>query len=258
VKARKAAKAARQTVLRRGILEGLSLPGKLADCSSKKEEESELYIVEGESAGGSAKMGRDRRFQAILPLRGKILNIERARLDKILANEEIKALIIALGTAIAQDFDIEKIRYHRVIIMTDADVDGAHIRTLLLTLFYRYFHPIIERGYLYVAQPPLYKIQYGKTIKYAYSDEQKETILKKSQTEEGKNPNIQRYKGLGEMNPDQLWETTMNPAGRLLLQVNVEDAKEADKIFDTLMGKEVLPRKKFIQAYARTVKNLDI
>ncbi len=258
VKARKAAKAARQTVLRKGILEGLSLPGKLADCSSKKEEESELFIVEGESAGGSAKMGRDRRFQAILPLRGKILNIERARLDKILANEEIKALIIAMGTAIAQDFDVEKIRYHRVIIMTDADVDGAHIRTLLLTLFYRYFHPIIEKGYLYIAQPPLYKIQQGKTVKYAYSDEQKESILKKLQKEEGKNPNIQRYKGLGEMNPDQLWETTMNPVGRLLLQVNVEDGKEADKIFDTLMGKEVLPRKKFIQAYARTVKNLDI
>jgi len=257
VKARKAAKAARQTVLRRGVLEGLSLPGKLADCSTRKEEESELFIVEGESAGGSAKMGRDRRFQAILPLRGKILNIERARLDKILSSEEIKALIIALGTAIAQDFDITKIRYHRIIIMTDADVDGSHIRTLLLTLFYRYFHPIIESGYLYIAQPPLYKIQFGKNIKYAYTEEQKDAIIKKEK-EEGKNASIQRYKGLGEMNPEQLWETTMNPAGRSLLQVEVGDAKEADQVFDTLMGKEVLPRKKFIQAYARTVKNLDI
>jgi len=257
VKARQAAKAARQTVLRRGALEGLSLPGKLADCTSKKPEESEVFIVEGESAGGSAKMGRDRKFQAILPLRGKILNIERARLDKILSSEEIRALIIALGTAIAQDFDISKIRYHRVIIMTDADVDGSHIRTLLLTLFYRYFHPIIENGYLYIAQPPLYKIQFGKSIKYAYNEEQKDSILKKEK-EEGKNANIQRYKGLGEMNPDQLWETTMNPEGRLLLQVTIDDAKEADQVFDTLMGKEVLPRKKFIQAYARTVKNLDI
>jgi len=255
-KARKAAKAARQTVLRKGILEGLSLPGKLADCTSKKPEESELFIVEGESAGGSAKMGRDRRFQAILPLRGKILNVERARLDKMLTSKEIRALIIALGTAVAQDFDIEKIRYHRIIIMTDADVDGAHIRTLLLTLFYRYFRPIIEKGYLYIAQPPLYKIQAGKTIKYAYSDEERDKIIEELRKKEKGAISIQRYKGLGEMNPDQLWETTMNPEKRILLQVNVEDAKEADRIFDILMGKEVLPRKKFILAHAKSVKNL--
>jgi len=257
-KARKAAKAARQTVLRKGILEGLSLPGKLADCTSKKPEESELFIVEGESAGGSAKMGRDRRFQAILPLRGKILNVERARLDKMLTSKEIRALIIALGTAVAQDFDIEKIRYHRIIIMTDADVDGAHIRTLLLTLFYRYFRPIIEKGYLYIAQPPLYKIQAGKTIKYAYSDEERDKIIEELRKKEKGAISIQRYKGLGEMNPDQLWETTMNPEKRILLQVNVEDAKEADRIFDILMGKEVLPRKKFSLAHAKSVKNLDV
>ncbi|MCD6410517.1 DNA topoisomerase (ATP-hydrolyzing) subunit B [bacterium] len=257
-KARKAARAAKETVLRKGILEGLSLPGKLADCSSRKPEESELFIVEGESAGGSAKMGRDRKFQAILPLRGKILNVERARLDKMLSSKEIKALIIALGTAIAQDFDIEKIRYHRIIIMTDADVDGAHIRTLLLTLFYRYFRPIIERGYLYIAQPPLYKIQMGKTVRYAYSDEEKEQIIKELGKEERGQISIQRYKGLGEMNPDQLWDTTMNPQRRLLWQVTVEDAKEADRIFDVLMGKEVLPRKKFILAHAKSVKNLDV
>lgn len=257
-KARKAAKAARQTILRKGILDGLSLPGKLADCIVRKPEESELFIVEGESAGGSAKMGRDRRFQAILPLRGKILNVERARLDKILSSEEIKALVIALGTAISQDFEIDKIRYHRIIIMTDADVDGAHIRTLLLTLFYRYFRPVIEKGYLYIAQPPLYKIQAGKIIKYAYSEEQKNSIVKEMQKGEVKNINIQRYKGLGEMNPEQLWETTMNPAQRIILQVNIEEAKEADKIFDILMGKEVLPRKRFIQSHARNVKNLDV
>ncbi len=257
-KARKAARAARQTILRKGILDGLSLPGKLADCIIRKPEESELFIVEGESAGGSAKMGRDRKFQAILPLRGKILNVERARLDKILSSEEIKALVIALGTAISQDFEIDKIRYHRIIIMTDADVDGAHIRTLLLTLFYRYFRPIIERGYLYIAQPPLYKIQIGKTIKYAYAEDQKNKIIKETQKLEAKSINIQRYKGLGEMNPEQLWETTMNPAQRMLLQVNVEEAKEADKIFDVLMGKEVLPRKRFIQSHARSVKNLDV
>jgi DNA gyrase subunit B len=257
-KARKAAKAARQTVLRKGILDGLSLPGKLADCSSRNPEEAELFIVEGESAGGSGKQARDRRFQAILPLRGKILNVERARLDKILTSEEIKALIIALGTAIGQDFDINKIRYHRIIIMCDADSDGNHIRTLLLTLFYRYFRPVIEKGYLYIAQPPLYKIQYGKKIKYAYSEEEKERILKELKKENVATVNIQRYKGLGEMNPEQLWETTMNPERRVLLQVTIEDAKVADRIFDVLMGKEVLPRKRFIQAYARSAKNLDI
>lgn len=284
-RARRAAKAARTTVLRKGILDGLTLPGKLADCSSRNPEEGELYIVEGDSAGGSSKMARDRRTQAILPLRGKILNVERARLDRILSSDEIKNLIIALGTAISQDFDIEKLRYHRIIIMSDADVDGAHIRTLLLTLFYRHFREIIDRGYLYIAQPPLYKIQSGKRIEYAYteadkneivSDIKKNKISKSTQKkpakdisdEEGKpeetgeekisGVNIQRYKGLGEMNPGELWETTMNPENRILLQVVVNDAKEADSLFDTLMGKEVMPRKKFIQAHAKKVKNLDI
>lgn len=257
-KARKAAKAARQTVLRKGILEGLALPGKLADCSSKKPEESELYIVEGESAGGSGRQARDRHFQAILPLRGKILNVEKARLDKMLDSKEIRALVIALGTAISDDFDLSKLRYHRIILMTDADVDGAHIRTLLLTLFYRYFPKIVESGYLYIAQPPLYKIQAGKRVEYAYSDEGKEQILKSIAKEIKINPSIQRYKGLGEMNPEQLWETTMDPENRVLLQVKIDDVKEADRTFDILMGDEVLPRKKFIQAHAKTVKNLDI
>lgn len=254
-KARKAAKAARETVLRKGILEGLSLPGKLADCSCRNPEESELFIVEGESAGGSGKQARDRRFQAILPLRGKILNVERARLDKILTSKEIKSLIIALGTAIAEDFNIEKARYHRIVIMTDADSDGNHIKTLLLTLFYRYFRPLIEKGYLYIAQPPLYRIQIGKRVEYAYTEKEKEEILQKNKD---KNLNIQRYKGLGEMNPEQLWETTMNPEKRILHRVTIEDAEEADRIFDILMGKEVLPRKKFIQTHAKKVKILDV
>ena len=257
-KARKAAKVARETVLRKGALDGLALPGKLADCASRRPEESELYIVEGESAGGSGKQARDRRFQAILPLRGKILNVERARLDKILTSKEIRSLIIALGTAIAEDFNLEKARYHRIIIMTDADVDGSHIRTLLLTLFYRYFRPLIEAGYLYIAQPPLYRIQDGKKISYTYSEEEKNKILAKLKKEKAINISIQRYKGLGEMNPEQLWETTMNPENRILLKVNIEDAREADKIFDTLMGNEVLPRKKFIQIHAKKVRNLDI
>jgi len=254
-KARLAAKAARQTVLRKGALEGLALPGKLADCLSRKPEESEIYIVEGDSAGGSSKMARDRRFQAILPLRGKILNVERARLDKMLASKEIKALVIAMGTGIGEDFNIEKLRYHRIVIMTDADVDGAHIRTLLLTFFYRYFKTVVEAGHIYIAQPPLYKVQFGKTVQYAYSDDQKDKIIK----EMGKaSASIQRYKGLGEMNPEQLWETTMNPENRTLLQVAVEEAHEADKIFDILMGEEVEPRKKFIQTHAKSVKSLDI
>lgn len=258
-KARKAAKAARQTVLRKKVLEGLTLPGKLADCISRKPEESELYIVEGESAGGSAKQARDRNFQAILPLRGKILNVEKARLDKILSSKEIKALILALGTAIAEDFDINKLRYHRIIIMTDADSDGNHIRTLLLTLFFRYFQPVIERGYLYAAQPPLYRIQAGKKIYYAYSDDEKEKILQELSKEgKGENVDIQRYKGLGEMNPQQLWETTMDPKNRILRRITIEDAKEADRTFDILMGTEVLPRKKFIQIYAKKARNLDI
>jgi len=255
VKARKAAKAAKETVLRRGLLDGLALPGKLADCASKKPEESELYIVEGESASGTAKSGRDRRFQAILPLRGKVLNVERARLDKILINKEIKSLIIALGTAIAEDFNIEKTRYHRIILMADADSDGNHIKTLLLTLFYRYFKPLIEKGYLYIAQPPLYKIQSGKEIKYAHNEGQKGELLKQFSN---KAVSIQRYKGLGEMNSEQLWETTMNPKNRVLLRVNVENDKGADRIFDILMSEEVLPRKKFIEAHAKKVKNLDI
>ncbi len=255
-KARRAAKSARQIVLRKGALEGLALPGKLADCLSRKAEESELYIVEGESAGGSAKQARDRHFQAILPLRGKILNVEKSRLDKMLSSKEIRALIIALGTGIGEDFDITKLRYHRIIIMTDADVDGSHIRTLLLTLFYRYFKPLIDAGYIYIAQPPLYKIQYGKETQYAYTEEQKNETIKKINKEAG--VFIQRYKGLGEMDAEQLWETTMNPQNRILLKVTVEEAREADKIFDILMGEEVLPRKKFIQTHAKTVKNLDI
>jgi len=257
-KARRAAKAARNTVLRKGVLSGLTLPGKLADCSSKKPEESEIYIVEGDSAGGSCKMARDRRFQAILPLKGKILNVERARLDRILTSQEIKSLIIALGAAISQDFNIDKLRYHRIILMSDADVDGAHIRTLLLTLFFRYFREIIEKGYLYIAQPPLYKIQSGKNIEYAYTDADKEEILSSFEKKGTVNINIQRYKGLGEMNPEELWETTMDPKNRTLLKVEIEDAKEADHIFDVLMGKEVFPRKKFIQVHAKKVKNLDI
>ncbi len=258
-KARKAAKAARQTVLRKGILEGLALPGKLADCSSKDPEESELYIVEGESAGGSTKQARNRRFQAVLPLRGKILNVERARLDKILTSKEIRALVIALGTAISEDFDIEKIRYQRIIIMTDADVDGSHIRALLLTLFFRYFRPIIERGYLYIAQPPLYQIQQGKNIQYAFSDSDRDKIMAELKKQKGTATiNVQRYKGLGEMNAEQLWDTTMDPAHRVLFQVTIDNAREADKIFDVLMGNEVAPRKKFIQTYAKSVKNLDI
>ncbi len=269
-RARRAAKAARTTVLRKGVLDGLTLPGKLADCSSRNPEESELYLVEGDSAGGSSKMARDRRIQAILPLKGKILNVERARLDKILAFNEIKSLIIALGTAIAQDFDVQKLRYHRIIIMTDADVDGSHIKTLLLTLFFRHFREIIEKGYLYIAQPPLYKIQSGKRIEYAYTDADKEEILssfrktpkagksRKKGEERIQAASVQRYKGLGEMNPGELWETTMNPENRTLLKVAIDDAKTADHIFDVLMGKEVSPRKKFIQVHAKKVRNLDI
>ncbi|MEK7582983.1 MAG: DNA topoisomerase (ATP-hydrolyzing) subunit B [Patescibacteria group bacterium] len=296
-KARMAAKAARDTVIRKGALEGFTLPGKLADCSSKDPAESEIFIVEGESAGGSSKQGRNRRTQAILPLKGKILNVEKSRIDKMLASDEIRALVIAMGTAIAEEFDITKLRYHKIVIMTDADVDGSHIRTLLLTLFYRYFPKVIENGHLYIAQPPLYQIRKSGAIQYVYSDEEKEKaldLLRKDQKIEKKekkkkdesadgfvvtalNENnlpedrvvqddddkiagvsIQRYKGLGEMNPEQLWETTMNPENRVLLQVTVDDAEAADNIFDVLMGQEVLPRKKFIQTHAKNVKNLDI
>ncbi|MFA5431453.1 MAG: DNA topoisomerase (ATP-hydrolyzing) subunit B [Candidatus Paceibacterota bacterium] len=255
-KARKAAKAAKETILRKGVLDGMSLPGKLSDCTSRKPEESEIYIVEGESAGGSSRQARNRKNQAILPLRGKILNIERVRLDKMLASEEVKNLIIALGTAIADDFDITKLRYHRIILMCDADSDGNHINTLLMTLFFRHFRPIIDMGYLYLAQPPLYKVQVGKDSKYYYNDDDKEAALKAMKPET--KYSIQRYKGLGEMNPEQLWETTMDPEKRILLRITIEDAIEADRTFDMLMGKEVAPRKRFIQNSAKSVKNLDV
>jgi len=288
-KARLAARAARETIIRKGVLEGMTLPGKLADCSEKDPAVSEIYIVEGDSAGGSAKQGRDRRFQAILPLRGKILNVERARLDKMLLSEEIKNLIIALGTGIGDQFNVEKTRYERIIIMTDADVDGAHIRTLLMTFFYRYMRAIIDHGFLYIARPPLYLIKKGKVERYAYSDEEKDQILaeiKKMAAEakgkvkqivtkevtegeevveavlpEGETKKIaevQRYKGLGEMNPSQLWATTMNPQTRIMYKVTIEDATRADEMFKILMGDEVAPRKQFIQTHAKYVENLDI
>ncbi|WP_139492513.1 DNA topoisomerase (ATP-hydrolyzing) subunit B [Brevibacillus dissolubilis] len=255
-RAREAARKARELTRRKNALEVSALPGKLADCSSKDPAESELFIVEGDSAGGSAKLGRDRHFQAILPLRGKVLNVEKSRLDKILANNEIRAIITALGTGIGEDFDISKARYHKIVIMTDADVDGAHIRTLLLTFLYRYMRKLIEEGYVYIAQPPLFSIKQGKQIYYAYNDRQRDQIL--SQLKEVPKPAIQRYKGLGEMNADQLWETTMDPDVRTLLQVNLEDAMDADIVFETLMGDEVEPRRDFIETYSRNVRNLDI
>ena len=287
-KARLAAKTARDTILRKGALEGFTLPGKLADCSSKDPAASELYIVEGDSAGGSAKQGRSREFQAILPLRGKILNVERARIDKMLANNELKSLIIAMGTNIGEQFNIEDLRYGKIIIMTDADVDGSHIRTLLLTLFYRYFPQLITNGHIFIAKPPLYRLAKGKEIRYVYSDEEKEKIIieltkikekpekNKKEKEEitevvevegeetevvskgGQKIVIQRYKGLGEMNPDQLWQTTMDPETRIMKKVNIIDAAKADEVFEILMGDEVENRKHFIEVHAKSVKNLDI
>jgi DNA gyrase subunit B len=287
-RARAAARAARDTVLRKGALEGMTLPGKLADCSNRSPEACELFIVEGDSAGGSAKMGRNRDIQAILPLRGKILNVERARLDKMLSSEQIKNLVIALGTNVGEMFDMSKLRYHKIVIMTDADVDGAHIRTLLLTLFYRYFPQLITNGNIYIAQPPLYRVAKGKNVKYAFSDAERDALVdefvklkeEKAKAKKGKAETeeeaeepvdgeeevvktvggvaIQRYKGLGEMNPEQLWETTMDPSVRTMKLVTVEDAQKADEVFDVLMGSEVAPRKKFIQTNAKHVKNLDI
>ncbi len=256
-RAREAARRARELTKRKNFLEHSTLPGKLADCASRDPRRTELYLVEGDSAGGSAKQGRDREFQAVLPLRGKILNAEKARRDKLLGNEEIRALITAIGTGIMEDFELSKARYHRIIIMTDADVDGAHIRTLLLTFFYRYMKPLIDAGYVYIAQPPLYKVtpkKGKKEVTYLYSDEQLESFLR----EMGRDFHIQRYKGLGEMNPEQLWETTMNPASRTMLRVTLEDALAAEQLFSTLMGEQVEPRREFIQCHAREVRNLDI
>lgn len=291
-KARIAARAAKDAVIRKGALEGMTLPGKLADCSSRDASKSELYIVEGDSAGGSAKQGRDRRFQAILPLRGKLVNVEKTTLDKVVKSDTLKPIIIALGVGIGDSFDISKLRYHKIIIMADADVDGSHIRTLLLTFFYRYFEKLITGGNIYIAQPPLYRIQKGKEVQYVYTEEQKNRAvaeIKKTQLQNPKSKvkngnipdseeeivmetdesesevgekvagiNIQRYKGLGEMNPNQLWETTMNPETRMMLKVNIEDASTADKMFDVLMGSEVEPRRRFIQTHAKNVKNLDV
>ncbi len=285
LRARKAAKAAKDSILRKGALEGMTLPGKLADCQAKDAESGELFIVEGDSAGGTAKMGRDRKTQAILPLRGKILNVERARLDRMLGSEQIKNLVIAMGTSIGDTFDLSKMRYHKIILATDADVDGAHIRTLILTLMYRYFRPVLDAGYVYIAQPPLFKIKKGKEVMYAYTDEERDRILGKdapsiedllsesaneeggeeSEEEEEENVkskrvakiHVQRYKGLGEMNSDELWETTMDPTTRILKQVSVVDAEDANKVFDMLMGSEVPPRKSFITSHAK-MANLDI
>ena len=291
-KARIAARAAKDAVIRKGALEGMTLPGKLADCSSRNAQESEIYIVEGDSAGGSAKQGRDRRFQAILPLRGKLVNVEKTTLDKVVKSDTLKPIIIALGAGIGDSFDIKKLRYGKIIIMADADVDGSHIRTLLLTFFYRYFEPLIREGHIYIAQPPLYRLQKGKEIRYVYSDEEKnsavaemtaesqkakakvkseakiesEDVRVSGESQESENDNvekvggvnIQRYKGLGEMNPSQLWETTMDPSGRMMLKVGIEDAEAADKMFDVLMGTEVEPRRRFIQTHAKSVKNLDV
>ncbi len=253
-RAREAARKARELTRRKSALDSTSLPGKLADCSEKNNERTEIYIVEGDSAGGSAKQGRDRKFQAILPLWGKMLNVEKSRIDKVYGNEKLMPVITALGAGIGEEFDVEKLRYNKVIIMADADVDGSHIRTLLLTFMFRFMKPLVEQGHVYIAQPPLYKVSRGKKVKYAYNDKELENTLQ----EIGKDANIQRYKGLGEMNPDQLWETTMNPETRIILRVELEDAVAADEIFTILMGDKVEPRREFIEKYAKSVKNLDI
>ncbi len=282
VRARIAARAAKDAVLRKGALDGMTLPGKLADCTTRDASQSELYIVEGDSAGGSAKQGRNRFFQAILPLRGKLVNVEKTSLDKVVKSDTLKPMIIALGAGIGETLDIAKLRYHKIIIMADADVDGSHIRTLLLTFFYRYYEDLVRNGYIYIAQPPLYRLQRGKDIRYVFSDEEKDRVIldmqskmktapkketakkkvaKEEAVEEGEvvaGVNVQRYKGLGEMNPEQLWETTMNPENRVMLKVTIEDAEEADELFDILMGNEVEPRRRFIQTHAKTVKNLDV
>jgi DNA gyrase subunit B len=254
-RAREAARKARDLIIRKSALESMTLPGKLADCSERDAAKTEIFIVEGDSAGGSAKQGRDRRFQAILPLRGKILNVEKARMDRILNNNEIKAIITALGTGIGTQFNLEGLRYGRVVVMTDADVDGSHIRTLLLTFFFRYMEPLIESGHLFIAQPPLYRIQAGRASQYVFSEEEREQLTKKLGDQRA---SVQRYKGLGEMNPSQLWETTMNPENRTLLQVTIEDAAAADRVFDMLMGSSVPPRRRFIQTHAKNVRNLDV
>jgi DNA gyrase subunit B len=257
-RSREAARKARELTRRKSALDSTSLPGKLADCQSRDPGECEIFLVEGDSAGGSAKMGRDRVFQAILPLKGKILNVEKARLDKMLANEEIRNIITALGTGIGQDeFDVAKLRYHRVVILSDADVDGAHIRTLILTFFYRHMRDLVEKGHLYIAQPPLYSLKKGSAIRYAYNEEERDRELA-AMSQNGKGVYIQRYKGLGEMNPEQLWETTMNPANRTVRRVTLEDAVEAETVFTVLMGEEVEPRRKFIEDNAHDVMNLDV
>ncbi len=270
-RARNAARAAKDAILRKGALEGMTLPGKLADCSSRRAEDSELYIVEGDSAGGSAKQGRDRKIQAILPLRGKLVNVEKIGLDKVVKSDTLKPMIIALGAGIGDAINIDKLRYHKIILMADADVDGSHIRTLLLTFFYRHFEELIKRGYIYIAQPPLYKIKKGKVEKWVFTDEEKEKALKKmgvsdsdidgSENDDAKKigkVSIQRYKGLGEMNPEELWQTTMNPETRKMMQVTIEDAEAADRVFEILMGSDVAPRKHFIQTHAKSVENLDV